>query len=96
MFKPYFEPQELTFLTAVLERACLDSGIVEDSQREVAAARIVRLAQRGEEDFETLRKDATTQNFNGAFGYSRPESGALKVDLLQYREQQASISRGRS
>jgi len=45
MYKPYFEPQELTFLAAVLERACLEAGIVEDSQREVVAARIVRLAQ---------------------------------------------------
>jgi hypothetical protein len=74
MYKPYFEPQELTLLAAVLERACLEAGIVEFSAREVAAARIVGLAQMGEENFETLRKNATARNFNCAFGYSHPEA----------------------
>jgi hypothetical protein len=81
MFKPYFEPQELTFLAAVLEKACLDAGAVDDNQRVVVAARIVKLAQTSEADFETLRKDATWQNFNSAFRYSQPESRALQVDF---------------
>jgi hypothetical protein len=67
MFKPYFESQELTFLAAVLERACLDAGIFEEREREVAAARIVRLAQTGEEDFDTLRKRATKSAFRHSF-----------------------------
>jgi hypothetical protein len=70
MFKPYFEPEELTFLSAVLEKACLDAEIFEDSEREVAAARIVRLAQRGEEDFDTLRKRATKSAFQHSFELS--------------------------
>ncbi|MBK1870545.1 hypothetical protein [Taklimakanibacter albus] len=56
MYKPYFEPRELTFLAAVLECACREAGIVEDSERELAAARIVGLAQTGEEDFDALSK----------------------------------------
>lgn len=67
MYKPYFEPQELTFLAAVLERACLEAGIVEDHEREDAAARIVGLAQMGEEDFDTLRKRATISAFQDSF-----------------------------
>jgi hypothetical protein len=67
MYKPYFEARELTFLAAVLERSCLEAGIVEDSERELAAARIVRLAQAGEEDFDTLRKGATKSAFRHSF-----------------------------
>jgi hypothetical protein len=73
MFKQYFEPQELTFLTAVLERACLDAGVVEDSQREITAARIVRLAQTGEEDFEALRADAI-KSTRGTYDFARSDS----------------------
>lgn len=67
MYKPYFEPQELTFLATVLERTCLEAGFVEDSERELAASRIVRLAQTGEEDFDTLRKRATKSAFRHSF-----------------------------
>jgi hypothetical protein len=74
MYKPYFESQELSFLTAVLERACLEAGIVEESEREVAAARIVRLAQTGEEDFDTLRKRATKSAFQHSFESSHAEA----------------------
>ena len=74
MYKPYFEPQELTFLTAVLNQACLDAGDVEDDQRELTAARIVRLAQAGEEDFEALRADAIKSEFRGAFNFSSSDS----------------------
>ena len=79
MYKPYFEPQELTFLTAVLERACLDAGVVENSQREIIAARIVRLAQTGEEDFEALRADAIKSDFPGVFNFSRTDSCTPEV-----------------
>jgi len=79
MYKLYFEPQELTFLTAVLERACLDAGTVGDSQREITAARIVRLAQTGEEDFETLRADAIKSHFAGVFDFSRSDSSSGEV-----------------
>jgi hypothetical protein len=74
MFKPYFEPEELTFLSAVLEKACLDAGIVEEREREVAAARIVRLAQTGEEDFDTLRTQATKSAFRHSFESSHAET----------------------
>jgi hypothetical protein len=50
MYKPYFESKELTVLAAVLHRACLDMGVVDNGQREVIAARIIRLAQTGKED----------------------------------------------
>ena len=78
MYKPYFEPQELTFLTAVLERACLDAGVVEDSQREIIAARIVRLAQTGEEDFEALRADAIKSS-RGTYNFARTDSCTPEV-----------------
>jgi hypothetical protein len=56
MNKPYFEPQELTVLTAVLQRACLDMGIGDSFRREDMAARIIRLAQSGEWDFDMPAK----------------------------------------
>jgi hypothetical protein len=69
MYKPYFEPRELTFLAAVLECACRESGLVEDSERELAAARIVGLAQTGEEDFDTLRKQVRPAAFLRSAAY---------------------------
>jgi hypothetical protein len=75
MYKPYFESQELTFLAAVLERACLEAGIVEVREREVAAARIVRLAQMGEEDFDTLTKRATKSAFRHSFESLNAKAG---------------------
>jgi hypothetical protein len=63
MNKPYFEPQELTVLTAVLQRACLDMGIGDSFRREDMAARIIRLAQSGEWDFDMPAKGPTISNF---------------------------------
>jgi len=67
MYKPYFESQELTFMAAVLERACVEAGIVEEREREIVAARIVRVAQTGEEDFETLKERATKSDYQYSF-----------------------------
>ena len=50
MDKPYVEPEELTVPTAVLQRACLDMGVVDNGQREIIAVRIIRLTQTGEWD----------------------------------------------
>jgi len=58
MFVSYFESKDLTFFTAVLERACSDIEYLDESRRETIAARILHLAQTGEQDFEALRKYA--------------------------------------
>lgn len=63
MYKPYFEPKELTVLTAVLHRACLDMGVVDNGQRQVIAARIVRLAQTGKWDSNMPEKGPTISDF---------------------------------
>jgi len=70
MYKPYFEPKDLTFLAAVLAQACLDAGEIDDDEREVIAARIFRLAQAGEDDFGALREYATTPDFRDEFNFS--------------------------
>jgi hypothetical protein len=62
MFISYFESKDLTFFTAVLERACSDIQYLDESRREVIAARILHLAQTGERDFEALRKYAVASN----------------------------------
>ena len=61
MYKPYFEPKELAVLTAVLQRACLDMGVVDNGQREVIASRIIRLAQTGKWDLP--EKEPTISDF---------------------------------
>lgn len=62
MFVSYFESKDLTFFTAVLERACSDIQYLDESRRETIAARILHLAQTGERDFEALRKYATASS----------------------------------
>jgi hypothetical protein len=62
MFISYFESKDLTFFTAVLERACSDIQYLDESRRETIAARILHLAQSGERDFEALRKYATASS----------------------------------
>ena len=62
MFISYFESKDLTFFTAVLERACSDIQYLDESRRETIAARILRLAQTGERDFEALRKYAAASS----------------------------------
>lgn len=57
-----FDSQDLILFTAVLERACSDMGILDESRRQTMAARIIHLAQIGERDFEALRKHATASN----------------------------------
>ena len=73
MYKPYFEPEELTVLTAVLQRACLDMGVVSNGQREVIAARIVRLAQTGKWDFDMPERGPTISDFRHFFESLRTE-----------------------
>jgi hypothetical protein len=63
MHKSYFEPQELTVLTAVLQRACLVMRVVDNSQREDIAVRIIRLAQTGEWDSVMPAKGPTIFDF---------------------------------
>src|SRR5687768_9455706 len=67
MFKPYFEPKELTVLTAVLHRACLDMGVADSGQREIIAARIIRLAQTGKWDSNMPEKGPTISGFRHFF-----------------------------
>jgi hypothetical protein len=62
MFVSYFESKDLTFFTAVLERACSDIGRPDESRRQAIAARILHLAQTGERDFEALRKYAAASS----------------------------------
>jgi len=73
MYKPYFEPKDLTFLAAVLAQACLDAGEIDDDEREVIAARIIRLAQAGEDDFGALREYATRPEFRDDFNFPSPQ-----------------------
>ena len=78
MYKPYFEPKDLTFLAAVLAQACLDAGEIDDDEREVIAARIIRLAQAGEDDFGALREYATTPDFRDEFNFLDRASALLR------------------
>jgi hypothetical protein len=73
MYKPYFEPEELTVLTVVVERACLDMGVVDMGQREVIAARIIRLAQTGKWDIDMPEKGPTIFDFLLFFNSLRAE-----------------------
>jgi len=54
-----FDSQDLTFFTAVLERACSDEGVLDESRRQAMAFRIMCLAKAGERDSEALKKCAT-------------------------------------
>ena len=91
MNKPYFETRELTFLAAVLESACTQAGLVEDSEREFAAARIFRLAQTGEEDFDTLRERATKSAFRHSFELSEAnEEPAFRKSFVKLLELSAA------
>jgi hypothetical protein len=74
MYKQYFEPRELTVLAAVLHRACLDMGVVDNGQREVIAARIIRLAQTGKWDFNMPEKGPTISDFRHFFESLRTRS----------------------
>jgi hypothetical protein len=73
MCKAYFEPNELTVLAAVLHRACLDMGVVDNGQREVIAARIIRLAQTGKWDLAMPEMGPTIFDFLHFFNSLRTE-----------------------
>jgi hypothetical protein len=57
--RSFFESEELSILTSVLDRVCGDAGIHEQNARQRVAARIISIASRGERDFEVLRRRAT-------------------------------------
>ena len=59
MIASSFDPKDLTLFTAVLDQACSDEGVLDESRRKAMAFRIMRLAKTGERDSEALKKCAT-------------------------------------
>ena len=59
MIESFFDPKDLTLFAAVLDQACSDEGVLDESRRRAMAFRIMRLAKTGERDSDTLKKCAT-------------------------------------
>jgi hypothetical protein len=53
-----FDSKDLTLFTAVLDQACSDEGVLDESRRQAMAFRIMHLAKAGERDSEALKKCA--------------------------------------
>jgi hypothetical protein len=58
MIASSYDSKDLTLFTTVLDQACSDEGVLDESRRQAMAFRIMHLAKTGERDSEALKKCA--------------------------------------